>query len=73
VSAKTNGSGTELCPLCNAVHDLKLWLAFVGDFKCKNYAANLSDAVVIEKLNLKWLFEGKPVIWIEATEIRRVA
>ena len=64
VSAETNVSGTELCPLCNDP-DLKSWLAFVEDFKSKNHGADLSDPVVIEKLNLKWLFERKPMIWMK--------
>ena len=65
------GMLTEPCASCRATHNLERWTAFLNDFQLKYSDADLSDSVLIERLNLKWLFEGKPDTWTEQRDMRR--
>jgi hypothetical protein len=60
---------SSLCLTCDTKHSLESWTAFLEDFRCKNPSANHVDRTLMERLNLKWLREGKPESWSEVTSI----
>ena len=65
------GMSAEPCASCQAAHNLERWTAFLEDFKMKNSDADLSDSVLIEILNLQWLFQSKPDTWTKRADVRR--
>lgn len=60
-----------VCLMCGAKSNLESWSQFLEDFRRKNPHADLDD-ILMERLNLKWLCEGKPVTWDETNIVPRV-
>lgn len=65
------GVETALCASCSATHNLERWTAFLEDYQLQNPDADLSESVLIEILNLHWLFEGKPSTCTERNVVQR--
>lgn len=61
------------CALCAAATNLESWMGFLEDFQIKNPNANFDDVVLMERLNLLWLFEVKPSMRNTSKKNRRAA